>query len=620
MSGGSTDFGGLFIGFSVFLIVAALLLVGLLYRLNMDRRSAEIGLLSATGYRRRTLLGLLVAEGGLLAVVGGVIGLVAALGYTWLVLKLFRAWWPGGLDRSFLTLHVIPTSFAIGYAGSLFVSLATIGWSVRALARLSTPQLLAGETAPSLRQGDKRSRGWSWWIAWVGGAGAVLAIVLATFVSDHEMQAMSFFAAGSLVLTAALAGFRLWMNRSQDLRIRGRGQPALTRLGVRNAARYPARSLLTAGLLAFATFTIVAIESFYKSPGAEFSNHSSGSGGFTLLAESDVSIYQDLNSSGGWDELSVPEKLRPDLKGAAITAFRLRPGDDASCLNLYAPRTPRLLGAPRQFIDRDGFQFSGSEAKSAEERTNPWLLLEKPLDDGSIPVIGDANTVKWILHSDLGKNLPIETDEGRTVQLRIVGLLQDSVFQSELLLSQANFLTLFPRLEGYRFFLVDTPPGRVGQVRAALETALADHGLFASSTAERLQSYLAVENTYLQTFQALGGLGLALGALGLAVVLTRTVWERRGELALLRAMGFRQAALRWLVLAENAALLILGLVIGSVAALAAVAPQIFAGVGQLPWLRLAGLLLLVLVVGLIAGWAALRSSLRAPLLQALRRE
>ena len=74
--------------------------------------------------------------------------------------------------------------------------------------------------------------------------------------------------------------------------------------------------------------------------------------------------------------------------------------------------------------------------------------MEKPLDDGSIPIIGDANTVKWILHSDLGKELAIDTDEGRTVQLRIVGLLQDSIFQSELVLSQSNFLALFPRQEG----------------------------------------------------------------------------------------------------------------------------------------------------------------------------
>ena len=42
-------------------------------------------------------------------------------------------------------------------------------------------------------------------------------------------------------------------------------------------------------------------------------------------------------------------------------------------------------------------------------------------------------------------------------------------------------------------------------------------------------------------------------ALGLAIVLMRRVWERRGELALLRALGYRQTALGWLLLAEKIA-------------------------------------------------------------------
>ena len=84
-----------------------------------------------------------------------------------------------------------------------------------------------------------------------------------------------------------------------------------------------------------------------------------------------------------------------------------------------------------------------------------------------------------------------------------------------------------------------------------LKNVLAGNGVEVTSTAERLKSYLDVENTYLATFQALGGLGLLLGTLGLAVVLLRSVWERRGELALLRALGYRHSALGWLVLAEN---------------------------------------------------------------------
>jgi putative ABC transport system permease protein len=157
-------------------------------------------------------------------------------------------------------------------------------------------------------------------------------------------------------------------------------------------------------------------------------------------------------------------------------------------------------------------------------------------------------------------------------------------------------------------------------VKSLLEKSLADHGFTVSPSADRLQTYLAVENTYLSTFQALGGLGLLLGALGLAIVLMRSVWERRGELALLRALGYRQTALGWLMLAENGFLLILGLGIGALAALFSVAPHLVAGSGEVPVFRLIVLLVIVFIVGLAAGAAAVAATLRAPLLTALRRE
>ena len=138
-------------------------------------------------------------------------------------------------------------------------------------------------------------------------------------------------------------------------------------------------------------------------------------------------------------------------------------------------------------------------------------------------------------------------------------------------------------------------------------------------TRDRLAAYLAVENTYLTTFQLLGGLGLFLGAMGLAVVLLRGVWERRAELALLRALGYRHRALGLLVFAENGLLLRYGLEVGVLAALAAVLPHLGSG-GSIPWLRVIALLGLVVLAGLLAGLWAVRETLEAPLVPALRKE
>ncbi len=103
-SAGSSDFGVLFLAFSFFLIAAALLLIGLLVRLNLDRRAGEIGLLLAVGWDHGKVRRLLLAEGTALAVLGGLVGLLGALGYGRLMLDFLRANWPGGESLSFLRL------------------------------------------------------------------------------------------------------------------------------------------------------------------------------------------------------------------------------------------------------------------------------------------------------------------------------------------------------------------------------------------------------------------------------------------------------------------------------------------------------------------------------------
>jgi ABC-type antimicrobial peptide transport system permease subunit len=111
-----------------------------------------------------------------------------------------------------------------------------------------------------------------------------------------------------------------------------------------------------------------------------------------------------------------------------------------------------------------------------------------------------------------------------------------------------------------------------------------------------------------------------LGTLGLGAVVLRGVLERRAELALLTAVGYRPAALAWLVLAETGYLLIMGLATGSVSAMLAVMPHLLRHAGEVPILSLATTLLLVLAVGLMSSVGAVLATLRTPLLPALRSE
>jgi hypothetical protein len=441
--------------------------------------------------------------------------------------------------------------------------------------------------------------------AWIGIGCAALGVTL--LAATRWIGAVgSFFGGGVLLLAAALFEGRAWLNRRSASGLHG-----IATLGFRNAAWRPGRSILCTALIASATFLIIAVDAFRRDERPPL-DPKSGTGGFALMAESLLPVIHNPNTPSGREALNLTD---PALNGVRFTLFRLRPGDDASCLNLYQPRNPRVLAPTGDFLSRGRFSFQ----EAVDGTDSPWLLLESRLSDGAIPAIADANSMTYVLHRKLGEDVVIGSGE-RPVRLRLVAALADSIFQGELIISDANFVRAFPDQPGYRFFLIDSPPGTAAAVTGSIEGALADYGIDVTSTTDRLVEYHRVENTYLSTFQTLGALGLLLGTVGLAAVLARNVLERRRELALLSAVGYRRSNLAAMILAENALILVGGLAIGTACALVAIIPAITSRGGHVAAESMAGWLAVILAVGLAAVSAATLIMVRQPLVASLRAE
>jgi hypothetical protein len=424
-----------------------------------------------------------------------------------------------------------------------------------------------------------------------------------------------FFGAGSAFLVASLCVFAAVLRRPARGALGGHGWRPVARLGLRNATYRPGRSVLSMAVIAAATFVLISVDAFRRDGSAAPGDTQSGLGGYALIVETLLPVVQDPNTPEGRDALGLFS-----LESATIEPFRLLPGDDASCLNLYAPRNPRILAPRDSFLDQGRFAFQDSLASTDAERANPWLLLHRDEPDGAVPVIADANSMTYVLHRRLGEDLVI-TRGDREIRLRLVAALRDSIFQGELLMSQDHFRALFPEQEGYQLMLVETEPAQALDVASEIENALTDFGADAASTAVRLAEFHRVENTYLSTFQTLGGLGLLLGTVGLATVVLRNVLERRRELALLGAVGYRRRHFLLMVAAENTLLLSGGLVAGALCAGLAIAPAIAERGGRIP-LTSGGALLLfaVFVTGLLSSVVATRAATRGPLLESLRSE
>jgi hypothetical protein len=548
------------------------------------------------------------------------LGAGGAAGYGALMVYGLKTWWVGAVGTTNLALKLSPALIAAGAAGGIFVGLLCVAYTLRGLARAQPRDLLASNldavaraTASTRALGRKLLSSGS-----VGTAALLAAITLLIGALAGLDETAGFFGGGTALLASLLCYQHALLKRRARRIISGGGSVPVSRLGIRNAAYHKGRTVLCVALIAAAAFIIVAVESFKRESSASVLDEKSGNGGYPLLAESLLPLYHDPNTESGREELTLFERDGFDPATVTFTRFRVRQGDDASCLNLYQPRDPRIVAPEDQFLQKGRFSFQASLAESTEEKANPWLLLNRAYPEGVVPVIADATSLTYALHRKLGDEILLNAGAQGSVRLKIVGALSDSIFQGELLVSDANFLRLFPGVGGYRFFLLEVPPDSVQVATALLEDQLKDFGFDIMPTAERLAAFHRVENTYISTFQSLGGLGLILGTLGLAAVLLRNALERRREMALLRAVGYGSAQIGLMVLAENAFLVVSGLAIGVVSALLATAPALVAR-GSLPAAPV-GLLAIVLVTGMAASIAATIASLRTPLIVALRSE
>ncbi len=613
-SRGATDFGEYFVYFSFFLVVSALLLTSLFFKLGVEQRVREVGLLRAVGFGPAAVRRLFLQEGALLAVAGSLLGVAGAVGYGAMMMYGLRHWWVDAVGTTALVLHVEPLSLVAGALGGIVSALACIWWTLRTLGAISERSLLAGEVEAAVAPRSGRGGGRALVVAGVFAVvGAGLLGAGAAGVLD---QVGAFFGAGSALLVAALALAAALLRRRGGHLLAGRGWWQVSRLGLRNATYRPGRSVVAIAVIASATFILISVDAFRRSGAPGDTGPGSGLGGYSLLVETLLPVVNDPNTVEGRDALNLFALDAP----ARFEPFRLLPGDDASCLNLYVPANPRIIAPRDAFLDEGRFVFSGSLAETPEEEANPWLLLRRQEPDGAIPVVADANSMTYVLHRGLGDDIVIERGD-RTIRLRLVGALRDSILQGELVMAEGPFVELFPDQEGYQVLLVETAAEDAGAVSAALTDGLRDLGPTVTATGERLAQFHRVENTYLSTFQTLGGLGLLLGTIGLAAVLLRNVLERRRELALLGAVGYSHGDVLLLVLAENVLLLGGGLLAGGVSAVLAIAPALADRGGRLP-IGPGGAVLLacVLIAGLLSSVLAMRAATRAPLLASLRAE
>ncbi len=607
----SVNFSQLFLGLSFFIIFASLLLTSLLFVFNTENRSKENGLLMALGFSRKAVKRVVLREGAVLILIGSLLGGFVGVLYNGIILSALKTVWHGAVGTSALHIHFRFSTLLLG----VLIGMAVAFFSIWLVIKRQIKQPITG-LQRGLAQvdtiGKKRPRtslliGFACWIA-------LLPILVVADFGRGDQAFVFFFLAGSLFLIGGIAFANVALynlaKRTDKVRLTS------LNMGIRNNARKQTRSITLIGLLACGLFIVFTVGANRLNALKDSNRRDSGTGGFALYGESSIPILYDLNNQKGTQFYGLDAVKSDDVK---YVPFRVREGDDASCLNLNRVTQPQLIGVmPEELAKRRAFTYA--KVTNEVDPENPWMVLEKKLPDGLIPAVADLSVIVWGLGKSVGDVLTYSDERGEPFRLKLVGGLANSIFQGNIIISEKIFLEKYPSISGYRLLLIDAPPEKVADVADRLSWALQDQGLDLTLASARLADFNTVQNTYLSIFLILGSFGLMLGSVGLGVVVWRNVNERRGELALLRAVGYTRKTILIILISEHLALLAVGILLGILAALLALLPSLLIPGAEIPYSTILVLLVIVSLNGITWTFFAASLATNQDLIPALRKE
>ncbi len=229
--------------------------------------------------------------------------------------------------------------------------------------------------------------------------------------------------------------------------------------------------------------------------------------------------------------------------------------------------------------------------------------------NAGMALVSEAFSERFRLHQ--GDRIPVPTPVG-VQPLTIAGVFSDyGNERGSLIVDRGQFAHWFGHELASSLILVLQPDADIEGVRAELR---AEHPGLAVLT----QSHLRGEalRIFRQTFAityALELIGVAVAVAGLGFTMVSLLWERRGELTTLRALGFRRTELAAAAALEGVLTAASGVVVGLLTSLALgwllihrVNRQTFGWTLETdwPWVQMAGLAVLVIVAAAVTAWWA----------------
>lgn len=621
----------MFVAFGLFSIAAGLLLIFLVYSLLAAARKSEMGMARAIGTKRRHLVEIYLFEGTLYDLAAAMVGVGLGMLITFAIAGvLASAFADTPIDPSYhFESRNLFIAFAMGMILT-FATVGISAWRVsrlnivRAVRDIPEPKYervgrrwllfslavvllgvwsllggLAGDEAFIFYLGASLLIiGGALLLRWFGlnerltftvAGAALLAWWLIppnqlAITADFQIGIEMFFLAGIMMVLGAV-----WVV-TYNLDILLGGLTAIVGWlksvvpALRMAIAYPMKRRLRTGLT-LAMFSLVVFTVAFMA----------------VVVEANVRLFSEWQRfSGGYDVQGTftPGSVPPDVAQLIAASPELdqdeisnMPGVSATMVQVAQPGAAGsepadylLWGVDETYMDSTAFGFDVMAEGYESERELWQALAEQPgaafITADAVPterefryeVGGPEFRLEGVLRSDEVMEPQeisiIDPATGFMAELTVIAVIEATNFQYGVYTSQATLEQVWPRAMQPYIYLFDLAEGVEAEDFAdRLEIAFLPFGLQSLAIERLVRDVTETAFTLTSLLQGFVSLGLLVGIAALGVMSTRAVVERRHEIGVLRAIGYRRRTIYLSFLLESAVIALLGIAIGIVLAL-----------------------------------------------------
>lgn len=599
----AVDFAQLFLALGFFLIIAAFLLSGLLFSMQLTQRSREQGVLLATGISAKIIFRMFYAEGLIITLISSFTGIFAGMGISKIIISFLNTVWNDIVRTDTIDFYFNTTSLLYGFLGNLILCSILIYFILKKQFKKQIHAITQNQKPENISRKKLN-------IVAVSSVILFVILLIYNFTGDDYQNSSVFFLGGFLLLAGLISitghGFLYFKSKKIN-------PLSITNLSLRNLGYHYKRNMLISSVLAIGVFIVLSTGANRADFTRNANNNSSGTGGFMYYIETSLPVHADLQTRPGREETGISD----EIKETNFIQFLRYKNDDASCLNLNKIVRPTILGVkPGLLADRDAFFFINQKEKTPDG----WKMLDMHLAGNCIPAVADQTVITWGLGKNIGDSIAYTNEKGQQFYLVLVGGIESSVLQGNILISEENFIKHFPSVSGSNIILADAAPEQQEALKENLQEALNQYGADIQVATARLDTFNSVTNTYLDIFMALGIMALIIGTIGIAIIIVKSIRSEKQQIAMLQALGIMRKDIISINILSYTFLLISGIVAGAISTFFAVMPGLMNANAPVPVPLLIVIISAILLNGIIWIIAGTKLSISKQFLAEIRGE